>query len=227
MSPTDSAVASSTRPSLSNASASRSSALRRSSAQTGRLVSSRAPAVQLRQGVAFEQPEAISQQRHRPDGLPDLDEVGGLLVQSFEPAGIHLVIADREPVARRCRLDGAGSEAPPQPQDRTLDHLPPRRRRLVAVQRLGETLGRDRGGAGHHQRGEDHPVPTAQRIVPLDLTQAQNPDTHVPMMSAPETPVNGRVTALLPPAGVRALPPRPQVGAMNLLGPTRRPSVTG
>ena len=110
-----------------------------------RLVPARAPTVQLGERHALEQLERLPQQGHRPGGLADLDQLGGPLVGPLEPPGIHVVVAEGQSVPVGRGLDGPRPQRLAKPQDRALHHLPPRRRRVIAVERLGE---RRRGRRG-------------------------------------------------------------------------------
>ena len=209
--------------------------------QAGGLVAPRPPAVQLDQRLALEQPERFPQERHRPGVLPDRDQLGGLLVPALEEAGVDLVVADDEPVPVGRRLDGPGPQQLPSAQDRALDDLAPGRRRVVAVESLGQAVDRHGGGAGGHEGGQHDPVTTTQGLlVPVDPARSQHPDAHGPTMGVPGPSVNAGVTGALPqlrdgrdrpPAGMRPRFRRPSRRggrrSRSVTGGVRRPSPQG
>ena len=163
-----------------------------------RLVPARAPTVQVGEGHTLEQLERLPQQGHRSGGLADLDQLGGPLIGPLEPPGIHVIVAEGQPVPVGRGLDGPRPQRLTKPQDRALHHLPPRRRRVIAVERLGQRGRGRRSRPADLQRREHDSIAPAERIVTLDPTRPQHANPHGLTMSALDLLVNGGVTAVLP-----------------------------
>ncbi len=111
--------------------------------EPGGLGPTRLPTIQGGQRFAGEQGQRLVQTERGPLRVAGIAESRRPLHQVLESDRVDLIVADDQPVAVRCGLDGLLAQRPTQPHDRPLHHLAPRRWRIVAVESGGQAV---RGG---------------------------------------------------------------------------------